>query len=162
MRLRRAGPADLYAVLALESLFPGDRLTRRAWRRLLASPTAVAWVIESVDEGAVLGNLLLLFRRRSPWARVYSLVVAPAARGRGWAQALLAAAEAEASHRGCAGLRLEVREDNTVARHLYAGLGYHEIARLPAYYEDGGDGVQLEKRWPLATSASVRPSGTGA
>lgn len=146
--LRPAGPADLPALLALETEFPGDRMSAPAWRRLLRSPTAEVRV--ALDEGEVVGNCVLLFRRHSRWARLYSIVVARRARGRGLAQALMHEAEALAQQRGCIGLRLEVRADNAAARRLYAQLGYAEIAVLPDYYEDGGEGRRLLRRFSPA------------
>ncbi|MDE2149517.1 MAG: GNAT family N-acetyltransferase [Gammaproteobacteria bacterium] len=146
VRLRRAHPRDAAELLALERHFPGDRLSPRAARRLLRSPSARIWLAE-VD-GRALAALVLLLRRGSGVARVYSLVVAPAVRGLGLARRLVALAEAEALRRGCTSMSLEVRADNAPARALYARLGYAEHARLPGYYEEGGDGLRLRK--PLA------------
>lgn len=101
----------------------------------------------AVDRATVVGNAVLLFRRRSQWARLYSLVVAPQARGRGVAQALVDAAESLARQRGGVGVRLEVRTDNLPARALYARLGYAELAVLPGYYEDGAEGRRLARRF---------------
>jgi [ribosomal protein S18]-alanine N-acetyltransferase len=101
--LRPAGLADLPALLALETEFPGDRMSAPAWRRLLRSPTAEVRV--ALDEGEVVGNCVLLFRRHSRWARLYSIVIAQRARGRGLAQALMREAETLAWQRGCIGLR---------------------------------------------------------
>lgn len=145
VEIRAAAREDLPALLALEAEFPGDRMSAAAWRRLLRSPTADIRV--ALSEGRVVGNAVLLFRRRSRWARLYSMVVAANARGRGLAQALMQDAETQAARRGCEGLRLEVRADNGVARRLYARCGYTEMARLPAYYEDGAEGLRLARRF---------------
>ena len=92
-----------------------------------------------------LGSALLFFRRGSALARLYSLATATAARGRGIGKALLQAAEAEARRRGAARLRLEVRRDNAAAVQLYEKHGYHRIAELAAYYDDGADAWRYEK-----------------
>lgn len=63
------------------------------------------------------------FRAR-PLLNVHDLAVLPGHRGRGIGAALLAAVEAEARHRGCCKLTLEVREDNPVARGLYRKSGF--------------------------------------
>lgn len=141
--LRPAERADLPALLALEAEFPGDRMSAAAWRRLLRAPTAEIRV--ALEAGAVVGNCIVLFRRHGRWARLYSIVIAHRARGRGLAQALMHEAEGLARQRGCVGLRLEVRADNAPARRLYAQLGYAEIAVLPGYYDDGAEGRRLAK-----------------
>jgi ribosomal-protein-alanine N-acetyltransferase len=141
--LRAARAADLPGLLALESRFPGDRLSARQFRYHLANPRAVLRVL--VQGPALLGYHLLLTRAGSRWARLYSLVVDPAARGRGLGRVLLADAERQARRAGCSGLRLEVRQDNAAANALYAAAGYHRLAPLPGYYQDGGDGWRLRR-----------------
>lgn len=143
-RIRRARAADAAAIVALEEHFPGDRLSLRSVRRFLNSPNACVWMAQL--NGAPAGNLILLTRKNSRIARIYSVVVAPAARGRGLARRLVAVAEAQARRLGSDAVALEVRTDNRAARALYAGLGYVEVARLPEYYEDGAAGLRLVKQ----------------
>lgn len=142
---RDAAARDADALLLLEAAFPGDRLSPRAIRRLLCSPSARVRVIAD-DAGAVRGALVLLFRRGARAARIYSLAVDPVARGRGLAQTLIVDAERTAAARGCDRVRLEVRVDNLPALALYARQGYARVQRLTGYYEDGADGYRLEKR----------------
>lgn len=144
MKPRTATEADLPALLELEAEFPGDRISRRGLRRLLRAPSARVRVIGT--PGTMDAALILLSRRGTRVARIYSLVVAPPGRGRGLAQALVRDAEQHAGARGLTRLRLEVRADNHPARRFYEKLGYREIARLPGYYEDGADGLRLERR----------------
>lgn len=143
--LRRATPRDLAALVALEEHFPGDRLSPRSFRRLLASAQADVLALEVA--GQLLGNAIVLYRGET-CARLYSLVVAPQARGRGFGETLTRAAEAAARRRGCTRLRLEVRADNQTALGLYAKSGFVSIARLKDYYQDGGTGIRLEKSIP--------------
>lgn len=140
-RVRPGHHRDDAAILTLEELFPGDRMSMRSVRHFLKSPSARTWVAEL--EGAVVGNLILLTRRNSRVARIYSVVVAPPARGRRFAERLIRAAEAEARALGLKQIKLEVRADNAAARALYAKLGYVEDEVLPGYYEDGADGLRL-------------------
>jgi [ribosomal protein S18]-alanine N-acetyltransferase len=150
VRVRRATPTDLTTLLALEqSAFTGDRLSRAQYRRHLASASALVLVAQD-GAGAVLGSALLLFRRGSTLARLYSIASAPAARGRGVGATLLAAAEAAARERGCRALRLEVRVDNGAAIGLYERAGYLRIGRYGAYYDDGADAWRYEKVLALA------------
>lgn len=142
---RSARPADLDELLRLEAQFPGDRISRRQMRLHARHAGGMRVLVEGTR---LLGYALLLFRRRSRVARIYSLVVDAGQRGRGLGRELLADAEVLARRRGARALRLEVREDNAAARALYGAAGYREIARRAGYYEDGMDALRLEK--PLA------------
>lgn len=143
-RIRRAAPADLDALVALENAsFDHDRVSRTQFRRHLASPSAT--VLVAAERGQVLGAALLFFRRGARAARLYSIAIAHAARGQGWGAKLLEAAEREARRRGCAALKLEVRTDNTAAIALYEKRGYRRGAHIPGFYENGMSARRYEK-----------------
>lgn len=144
--VRQAVPADLDALVHLEQTsFPGDRLSRRQYRHHLGSAGACILVAECGTQNLA-GSLVLLFRRDTRIARVYSLATATAMRGRGIASRLLAAAETAARARDCHALRLEVRSDNVAAIALYQRAGYRPIGTRAGYYEDGADAWRFEKR----------------
>ncbi len=143
-RIRVATAADIDDMLALETLFPSDRLSRAALRRFLRVDSARMWV--AVENRAVVGDVILLLRQGATFGRVYSLVVAPAARGQGLGDRLIATAERAVRAARRSRLRLEVRSDNSAARALYARRGYLTVAVLADYYEDGAEGLRLEKR----------------
>ena len=137
-RIRRARPADLDALVALEQAsFDHDRVSRAQFRRHLASDSAVVLVADA--RGRVLGAALLFLRRGTRAARLYSIAVAQAARGQGLGAALLEACEREARKRGCGAMRLEVRTDNAAAMGLYERRGYLRRTREPGFYENGMD-----------------------
>jgi ribosomal protein S18 acetylase RimI-like enzyme len=69
---------------------------------------------------------------------VRSLAVAPAARGRGVATALLIAVDDLCRARGHRQLVLSVLGSNHAARRLYARAGYQEHARFPGEFEIEG------------------------
>ena len=142
-RIRAATAADIDGILALEQLFPSDRLSRPALRRFLRVHSARVWVAMNVK--TVVGDVILLLRSGADYGRLYSLVVAPTARGQGLGDRLIAAAERAAKAEGRSRLRLEVRRDNAAAQALYAKRGYRQVAALADYYEDGADGLRLEK-----------------
>lgn len=143
--LRVAQPSDAPAIIALEQHFPGDRMSAAAVRRLLQSASARLWVAED-GSGALVAAIVVLTRRGSRRARIYSLVVAPHMRGAGLARRLVQTAEDWARSAGLRVMALEVRSDNAAARALYGALGYQETEALPAYYDDGGDGLRLQRR----------------
>ncbi|MBY9068260.1 GNAT family N-acetyltransferase [Hyphomonas sp. WL0036] len=146
MILRPAATADIDALVALEASFPAeDRFDRRTWRRLLSghAATLVAAAPEAPDQ--LLGAAVMLYRRGLALARLYSITVAPAARGKGVARALMAACEADATARGARAVRLEVRSSNSSAIRLYEAGGYRVIATLESYYPDGEAALRMEK-----------------
>jgi ribosomal protein S18 acetylase RimI-like enzyme len=143
--VRRAGRRDLDALLGLEDSFPGDRMTRASFARLLGRESAEVWVAES--DGVVVGDAVVLFRRGFNSARLYSMVVSPDFRGRGVARQLLAASEEGARERGAIVMRLEVREDNAAAIALYEGAGYSVRGRSADYYEDHSSALRMYKRF---------------
>lgn len=158
----RAGRlADVDAILALEALFPTDRMARRTVRRFLSVPTAQVLVAED-GAGVLVGNLVWLRRAGSHAGRIYSLVVAPAARGQRWGERLVSAMEAAARAAGCDRATLEVRADNDAARTLYGRLGYRQAQALPGYYEDGADGLRLVKRFGAGPGIGDSAASAGA
>jgi ribosomal protein S18 acetylase RimI-like enzyme len=142
-RLRRARLGDLPDLLALEAHFPTDRLSRAGFRHLLMHGHAD--VLVYLRAGQVLGNAVVLYRRGSRRARLYSLVTHPAHRGTGIGRLLLAAAERAACRRGCAEIHLEVRSANRTAIRLYRGREYKVTRRIARFYEDGADALRLGK-----------------
>lgn len=143
-RIRRARDADLGALVALENrVFRADRLSPRQWRRHLESASADVRVAER--GGEIVGAALVFFHAAHAIARLYSIAVAPEARGVGLGQALLAAAERNAALRGSLAMRLEVRSDNVVAQRLYERVGYRRFGLRHDYYADGADAFRYEK-----------------
>jgi [ribosomal protein S18]-alanine N-acetyltransferase len=145
LTIRAGRHGDLPSLLALETAaFSGDRLRRRSLARLLTAPTATLLV--ALMEGELVGYALVLFRRGSDVARLYSLARNPARGPRGTGAALLEAAEAAAADRKCREIRLEVRGDNRRGLQLYRQHGYRVFARRPDYYEDGAEALRMRKR----------------
>lgn len=147
-RIRPATLDDLDGLVAVETAcFSSDRISRRSFRHLLSKGRQATRVLCGA-EGAVLGYATVLFHRGTSLARLYSLAVLPDYRGRGFARALLHAAEAASLDGDAAYLRLEVRADGDAAIALYRQAGYRPFGRMAGYYEDGGDALRMEK--PLA------------
>jgi len=152
VHIRAAGAADLEALINLERrAFATDRISRRSFRRFLRSPAAALLVARQGD--VLAGYALVLFRKGSDIARLYSIAVAPEAGRRGIGGQLLAAAEDAAMARRRGALRLEVHEKNAAAISRYQKSGYTMFGRHFAYYGDGGHALRFEKRLTPARSA---------
>lgn len=146
LAIRRARESDLDALVELERRgFSGDRMRRRQFLHHLRSNNAA--VLIARDGAHILGNAIVLFRRNSGLARLYSLVIAPEARGLGLGRRLLARAEREAKTRQCLSMHLEVRTDNPTAINLYESTGYKRFGQRKEYYEDRTDAWRYEKKF---------------
>jgi ribosomal protein S18 acetylase RimI-like enzyme len=142
--IRHAIQSDLPELLRLEeSSFETDRLSRRSFSRWLSHSRCVFLVCEEGDTLA--GYILVLLRRGTRLARMYSLAVDSGYRGRGLAVRLIEQAEHEASEAGALYMRLEVASNNDGAIALYKKRGYLEFGRYRDYYEDHGDALRMEK-----------------
>lgn len=145
--IRRARASDLPALAALEeAAFAGDRVSRGSFSRFLRNERAILHVARA--GGAVRGYALVLTRRGSRKARLYSVAVAREARGRGIGARLLEASERAACARGLVAMRLEVSTANKPAAALYEARGYEQYDRARSYYHDGTDALRLEKQLP--------------
>jgi ribosomal protein S18 acetylase RimI-like enzyme len=142
--LRNAVATDIDELLRLESVsFQTDRLSRRSFRRWLKHSGCVFLVSE--DNDLLRGYILVILRRGTRLARLYSLAIDPSCRGEGIASALIAQAEQCARDAGSLYLRLEVAGNNTAAIKLYRKLGYTQFGLYQDYYEDHSDALRMEK-----------------
>jgi [ribosomal protein S18]-alanine N-acetyltransferase len=142
--IRPARAEDLDALVALENrCFDGDRMSRRSYAAALRNSRA--HILVALQGSKLTGAAVVFTRADSPAARLYSVAVDPAARGRGLGARLLAAAEQAARRSGATSLRLEVKERNRTALALYGKSGYGIVGRIAQYYEDGSDAQRLEK-----------------
>lgn len=143
-RIRRAEPADLAALLALENAsFTGDKLSERRMRHWIGAPNAI--LLTAYRGADLLGSCLVLTRADSPAARLYSIAISKAARGQGLGSKLLRKAESLARENGSSSIRLEVAAGNLAAIGLYQKLGYSVFGRKAAYYDDGQDAIRMQK-----------------
>jgi ribosomal-protein-alanine N-acetyltransferase len=131
-----AGPADAARLAELHR-----RAYERPWSEadiagMLANQTAFA-LLSSSD---FLQGFIIAWAAAGD-AEVLTVAVVPEARRRGVATTLINAASVAALVRGAATMHLEVAENNTPARALYAKLGYQEVGVRPAYYPGVGGAV---------------------
>lgn len=161
LRIREARSSDLDRLTLLEAgAFATDRLTRRRLAAFVNSPSACLLLAVRGDEAV--GYVLVLTRRGSRAARLYSLAVAPELAGRGIGSILLGAAESAALARGADALRLEVRGDNSGAIRLYEQRGYRSMGRRENYYEDGMTAVRYARDLRDGSIGTALPLGQAA
>ncbi len=142
--VRKAVKTDIDELLRLEALaFQGDRLSRRSFKRWLRHKGCVFLVSDEV--GTLSGYILVILRRGTRLARLYSLAVDPAYQGRGLASSLIELAEQSARDAGALYMRLEVAGNNDGAIKLYRKLGYTQFGSYQDYYEDHSDALRMEK-----------------
>lgn len=87
-------------------------------------------------------------------AELLTIATDPAHRRQGLAAITLKTAESNAATSGAVQMFLEVAEDNSAARALYAAAGYTQVGRRPAYYlpKDASPVAALVLRKQLATA----------
>ncbi len=147
---RQARKKDISTLVSIENrCFTEDKLTKRNFLWMLEKAHADIILVEI--DGQTVGYGLLLYRRGTSLARLYSLAILTDFRGSGLATALMAELEQYARRHDCVYLRLEVRPDNERAIALYQRLGYRQFDRKLDYYEDHSEALCFEKRiiYPL-------------
>lgn len=148
IRYRQAERDDLDALLQIEQQsFRSDLLSRRQLRYLLTR--ANAFTLLAASGSTVVGYCIYLTPALPRPARLYSLAVSPAFRGRGIASTLIKKVLDHSRRLGYAHCRLEVRKKDRKARRLYEGFGFVKLEELAQYYQDGADGIRMERRLSL-------------
>ncbi|OSQ42223.1 GCN5 family acetyltransferase [Thalassospira sp. MCCC 1A01428] len=153
--LRPATDVDLADLVRIENIcFDQDRMSRRTMRHFIASATAGFWV--AVCSDVVIAYVVVIYRRNTALARLYSMAVAPAFQRAGIGQMLLRHAEEATLDFGAPMLRLEVHPQNDAAISLYRKNGYQEFALYPDYFPDHSPALRMEK--VLVPQLMHRPS----
>jgi len=148
--------ADLDAVLAIEHVSFTVPWTRGIFEDEVAREGDRVWLLAE-EGGACAGYAGVMLAPDA--AHVMNIAVAPGARRRGTARALLLALAEAAAARGASGLTLEVRATNTPAIELYRRLGFVAAGVRPRYYgETGEDALVLnaDLARPLAVARAAR------
>jgi len=135
---------DIDALLYIEEhSFQSDCISRRSFRQFIASPTARVIVAETPTR--IIGYAVILFRRKTALARLYSIAVLKDITQRGIGKRLLEAAEHAAFEEGRVYMRLEVHENNEQAIRLYRRFHYRLIGHYLNYYDDHATALRFEK-----------------
>lgn len=149
-RLRRATPADLAAVMALEEeIYPDDAWSPENMASELAGEHTY-YLVATGDDGAIDAYAGLLAPLGTGQGDIQTVTVAPRARRQGLARTLMLQLLNEARRRGTEELFLEVRVDNDAAKALYEELGFEQVAVRTGYYKGGIDAVSMKLTVPAS------------
>lgn len=142
--IRQATPSDISQLVILENeCFTTDKLSHSHYRHLVATPSADVLVVE--DQNIIIASAVLLYRKNSNAARIYSLAVKTTHRQQGVAKNLYEAMEISAAKRYSDCIILEVHPENTPAIRFYHQQGYVEFGTYERFYECGSDAIRMRK-----------------
>ena len=145
MTLRLATANDLTTICGLEQvLFPDDAWPLEKLDDVLHSQ--YAHFLVAADEGRVVGYAIAQYLTGNDVADIQNIAVVESHRGRGVGAELLDALVAWTVEKGASAVMLEVRDDNTAARSLYASRGFEVIATRPKYYQPAGVDALVMRR----------------
>ncbi len=126
LRIRPAREQDIPDLLSLEvRAFEDGALSRRSFRRFLSGTGSVLLV--ATQERMFAGYALVLFRPRSPIARLYSLAVSGPAARRGVGVALITAVEGIARRRRCKVLRIDIPQKHAAGAACCRKAGFQDL-----------------------------------
>ena len=138
-------PGDMDRILTVERA----GFAEWAWDRNLFAEYArtcgdLFLVVESGER--VVGYSITCITRRllRHRAELVSIAILPSMRGKGAANVLMASILRRLRVRGIPRIALTVKETNARARAFYEKYGFRRVRRVPRYYEDGEDGIQLQ------------------
>ena len=137
--LRPMTPADLPAVLRLETALFGDEAWSQAMltSELEGAEASGRYYLVAEDAGGLVGYAGLLSPGASQ-ADVLTMAVAEDRWGQRIGAMLLDSLVAEAVRQGCTEVFLEVRVDNDRAQRLYRSRGFAGIGVRRGYYQPSG------------------------
>lgn len=153
LTIRPCTPRDLERIAAIERVSFSDpwsfetfsaALALRHLRFLVAEEATAPRERGGGAEPALVGYVVALVMADE--GEIADVAVAPAARRRGIARALLERVATDAMQAGVRALYLEVRESNAAARALYESLGFETVGRRRGYYHHPVEDALLLRR----------------
>ncbi|MBU1216729.1 ribosomal protein S18-alanine N-acetyltransferase [bacterium] len=141
MIIRRALPSDVSKLFALEQeLFTAENFPLSRGSFSYHVKNNLLYVAEI--DGKIAGYILALVKRTK--AKVYSIGVSHAFRGKKIASKLLKIIMTELNSMNFKQIVLEVRTDNKAAIALYLNFGFEIKKTVPFFYRDGRDAYIME------------------
>ncbi|MFW5956275.1 MAG: ribosomal protein S18-alanine N-acetyltransferase [Halorhabdus sp.] len=139
--------SDLHEVQAIERQSFPNPWSKRAFEQFLDASAFLVAIdrYEGLSGGTVVGYVVgdAIPSHGQPLGHVKDLAVHPECRGRGIGRQLLGRAVATMRSTGIGSVKLEVRESNAAARHLYESAGFVHRRTIPQYYDDGEDALVM-------------------
>lgn len=143
-KLRPMRRADLTQVHALEEIiFPTPWSMNSYEFELERNPASEQWVIETQADSEIKIAAYSVCWLLGDELHIANLAVAPEFRRLGLGRRLLEHMLRRAAADGIHSATLEVRVGNLAAQALYAGFGFHEVARRKGYYRDNHEDALL-------------------
>ena len=145
LTIRRAQPADIPQIVAVERIAFNDPWDERTLRESLAFYPETFFVVK--DNGEIAGFVAggVEDTGEEVYGHIMNLAVAPEYRRRGIGQQLIRRLEQEYAILGASGVQLEVRIGNTGAQEFYRRLGYREVFQIACYYANDEDALVMMK-----------------
>lgn len=153
--LRPVKISDLAQLVALENAsFDSDRLSQRRLHHWIKASESHRVFLVAMRGDRLLAYGLVIMRKGTRLARLYSIAVSNDARGLGVGRKLLVSLEQQTLAQGKLFMRLEVASINQAAIHLYESLGYRTFGTYANYYHGTIDALRMQK--PIRQSLSLR------
>jgi len=141
--IKQAEFGDLASIVRIEKQsFDHDAWDRELFLGYLARSDRSVFLVAAIGRKVV--GYALAFHSPTR-AELHSIAVAPGARGRGIAAALLRRVFALLRRRGFETVSLNVRLENEAAVRLYRKLGFRRVRRVDGYYEDGAPAWRMRR-----------------
>jgi [ribosomal protein S18]-alanine N-acetyltransferase len=154
--IRRMTPADLDAVVEIDSISFSLPWPRSSFGYELNNPVSRLWVAEAEEAGKaqVVGMICTWVIENE--GHIATFAIHPDFRRRGLGNALLGFALLEAAHEGVELVYLEVRRSNEAAIQMYERFGFAMTGIRASYYSDNHEDalmMTLEKLEPTRIQA---------
>lgn len=144
MNIRSAKSSDLTEILKLElATFSYDQLSARNLRWMLKKANCLFRVMTL--KSSVVGYAIVLFRKNSSHARLYSMAINPNFQGMGLGKKFLKQIIIDLSRKKVSKFKLEVKTTNYAAINLYQKFKFVPTKTKLKYYDDGSNALCLER-----------------
>jgi ribosomal-protein-alanine N-acetyltransferase len=144
-QIRRASPADIPAIVAIENESFTDPWDQSVFFEALTYYPTTFFV--AVCDGAVAGFIVggLEDTGENIYGHLCNIGVSPRYRRRGIGRLLVRRTEYQFTLELATGVQLEVRVSNTGAQRFYQGMGYRPVFGIDQYYANGEDALVMMK-----------------
>lgn len=145
LKIEFAQKKDVKELIYLEKVcFQQDAFSRNQITYLITKAKGEFVVIRNNNK--IVAYLIISKRENSKQIRIYSIAIAPEARGLGLAKRLMNYVEDVCKQESKERITLEVSKENIPAINLYQSFGYKIIGERPNYYANGGSALLMLKQ----------------